>query len=148
MAGRDLFAAPLSKGRDLFAPKVYANPNLLALPGPIGGIAAALGLNGMPQIDNGQPWQEPGSIVPVQFQEGTGKMRGAVPGLVSDLMKAIEAPGKAASGEYGIEIDEVTGRPTPITNDMIGDTVSLATMGVGGVPAAAGKAASTAALKA
>jgi hypothetical protein len=74
-------------------------------------------------------------LAPVQFKEGTGEMRWAVPRIVTDTINAISAPGKAARGDYGIEIDPETGRPTPITNDMISDTMGLAGL-VGLEPAA------------
>lgn len=79
-------------------PTAYANPNLSNLPfvGPALGLA---GFNGMPQMDNGEPWGPPGVIAPVQFQEGTGKMRAAMPSSLSDLWEAIQLPGKVASGE-------------------------------------------------
>jgi hypothetical protein len=74
-------------------------------------------------------WREPGTIVPVQFSED-GQARWAVPKLVSDTIKAIEGPGKAMRGEYGLEIDPATGRPTPITNEMIGDAMGGASLGL------------------
>lgn len=74
-------------------------------------------------------WREPGAIVPVQFSED-GQARWAVPTLVTEAIKAIEAPGKAMQGGYGIEIDPATGRPTTITNDMISDTMGTAGFGL------------------
>lgn len=74
-------------------------------------------------------WRDPGMIVPVQFSED-GQARWAVPQIVTETIKAIEGPGKAARGEYGMEIDPETGRPTTITNDMIGDTMGTAGMGL------------------
>lgn len=70
-------------------------------------------------------WREPGMIVPVQFNTDGGA-RWAVPQMVTELIKAVEAPGKALRGDYGLEIDTATGRPTPITNEMIGDTMGTA----------------------
>jgi hypothetical protein len=74
-------------------------------------------------------WREPGMIVPVQFSEDH-QWRWAMPQMVTETIKAIEAPGKALKGEYGMEIDPETGRPTTITNEMIGDTMGLAGLGL------------------
>lgn len=90
-----------------------------------------------------EKWSEPGMIVPVQFKEGTGEARWAVPGIITDTIKAIEGPGKALQGEYGIEVDEATGRPTAITNDMIGDTMGTAGLGLTAFNPAARAAASS-----
>ena len=71
-------------------------------------------------------WQEPGAIVPIQFQRGTGAMRLAVPGLVTDAINAMAAPGKAIRGEY----DEVEvlpdGSVSRFDPDMMNDATSLA----------------------
>lgn len=74
-------------------------------------------------------WREPGMIVPVQFSED-GQARWAMPQMVTETIKAIQAPGKALQGEYGMEIDPATGRPTTITNEMIGDTLGTAGLGL------------------
>lgn len=74
-------------------------------------------------------WAPPGMIVPIQFPEegqNGGWPRLAVPQMVTETIKAIQAPGKALQGEYGVEIDPDTGRPTTVTNGMIGDTMGLA----------------------
>lgn len=74
-------------------------------------------------------WSEPGAIVPVQFNSDGGA-RWAVPKIVTETIKAIEGPGKAMRGEYGLEIDPETGRPTAITNEMIGDAIGGAGLGL------------------
>lgn len=75
-------------------------------------------------------WAEPGVLAPIQYQLGPdGKpvdWRFAVPRIVTDTIKAVEAPGKALQGGYGLEVDQETGRPTPITNEMISDTMGTA----------------------
>lgn len=70
-------------------------------------------------------WRDPGMIVPVQFSED-GQARWATPQIVTETIKAVQAPGKALRGEYGMEIDPSTGRPTTVTNEMIGDTMGTA----------------------
>jgi hypothetical protein len=80
------------------APTTFTNPNLAGTPflGPLLGMA---GFNGIPQLDNGEPWGPPGVLAPVQFQEGTGKMRMAMPSALSDFLGAAQLPGKVLSGE-------------------------------------------------
>lgn len=73
-------------------------------------------------------WREPGTIVPVQFSED-GQARWAVPKLISDTIKAIEGPGKAMRGEYGLEHHPEYGYTT-ITDDMIGDAMGGASLGL------------------
>lgn len=82
-----------------------------------------------PAPDPNEGWGPPGTIVPVQFSDD-GQARWAVPQMVTEALKAIEAPGKAMRGDYGLEIDPATGRPTTITNDMIGDTMGAAGFGL------------------
>lgn len=81
-----------------------------------------------------EAWQEPGVLVPLQFPENSdtngGWPRLAVPQIVTDTITAVAAPGKALQGEYGMEIDPATGRPTTITNQMIGDTMGTAGLGL------------------
>lgn len=69
-------------------------------------------------------------IVPVQFKEGTGEARWAVPKVVTDLGNALSSVGKAATGQYGLEVDPATGRPTTMTNEMIGDAMGGASLGL------------------
>lgn len=86
-------------------------------------------------------WADPGVLAPIQYQLGPdGKpvdWRWATPRIITDAISAMEAPGRALQGDYGIEIDEATGRPTPITNEMIGDTLGAAGFGLGAMNPAA-----------
>lgn len=81
-----------------------------------------------------EDWAEPGVLAPIQYKLGPDgrpvDWRWAAPRIVTDAIKAIEAPGRALQGEYGLEIDDTTGRPTPITNEMIGDTMGAAGFGL------------------
>ena len=91
-------------------------------------------------------WREPGMIVPVQYSDdGPGQpasqWRWAVPGLVTDTIKAIEGPGKAARGEYGLELDPITMQPTAITDEMMGDAMGGAGLGLTTLSPAAGAGA-------
>jgi hypothetical protein len=85
-------------------------------------------------------WREPGMLVPVQFSED-GQYRWAVPQLVTDTIKAIEGPGKAMRGEYGLELDPITMQPTPITDEMMGDAMGGAGLGLTTLSPAAGAGA-------
>src|SRR5690606_35964487 len=49
---------------------------------------------------------------------------------LTDIGNAMSSVTKAATGQYGIEIDPETGRPTAITNDMIGDAMGGASLGL------------------
>lgn len=85
---------------------------------------------------------ERAALLPMETNKTTGERRLAWPQIAVDAADALMAPGKAINGEYGLEIDEATGRPTPITKDMIGDAAGLAGMtmlseGVAPVQAAA-----------
>lgn len=79
-------------------------------------------------------WAEPGMLAPIQYKLGPdGKpveTRWAVPRIITDTIKAIEAPGKALQGEYGLEIDPETYHVAPITGEMIGDTLGTAGLGL------------------
>lgn len=75
-------------------------------------------------------WAPPGMLAPVQFKEGTGEMRWAVPQAITGMGDAISSVGKAITGQYGIEIDPETGRPTTMTNEMMGDAMGAASMGL------------------
>lgn len=75
------------------------------------------------------PYGPPGSIVPIQFQEGTGKPRIAMPQLLTDAWNAIQAPGKAVQGQYNeLPIDNATGQVAPFDPRMIDDATNLASM--------------------
>lgn len=110
--------------------------------------AAATGagapVQGMPQpFANSQPvtpraapqpnWQQPGAIVPIQFptnkQTNGGWPRLAVPQLATDAWNAVQAPGKAMSGEYDqLEVDPQTGAVAPFDTRMMDDAANLASM--------------------
>lgn len=88
--------------------------------------------------DPNEGWGEPGTIVPIQFKEGGGDWRFATPKIVTDTANALSSVTKAATGQYGMEIDPATGRPTTITNEMIGDAMGGASLGLTSLnPAAA-----------
>lgn len=82
--------------------------------------------NFQPQPAAATKWQDPGVLVPIQYSEDGSQSRWAVPQIVTETIKAIEAPGKALRGDYGLEADPETGRVTPITQEMIGDTLGTA----------------------
>lgn len=78
-------------------------------------------------------WSQPGMVVPIQFPENGqngGWPRLAMPQMLTDMQHGIESVTKAATGGYGIEIDPATGRPTTITNGMIGDAMNASSMGL------------------
>lgn len=80
--------------------------------------------------DPNEGWGPPGMIVPVQFKEGTGEPRLAMPQVLTDMGNALSSVTKAATGQYGLEIDPATGRPTTMTNEMIGDAMGGASLGL------------------
>lgn len=86
----------------------------------------------LPQISNPnpeQPWDAPGSIVPIQFQQGTGAARLAVPSLVTDAMGAFQAPGKALQGGYDeLQVNPESGAVSPFDPRMVDDAANLASM--------------------
>src|SRR5690554_6225360 len=75
-------------------------------------------------------WQQPGVLAPVQFKKGGGEWRWAMPQVLTDAISAIEAPGKAMRGDYGLELDPVTMQPTAITDEMLGDAMGGAGFGL------------------
>ncbi len=79
-------------------------------------------------------WQDPGVIVPMQFpKDGNtngGWPRFSMPQMLAGLGDAASSVTKAATGQYGMEVDPSTGRPTTMTNDMIGDAMSGASLGL------------------
>lgn len=88
--------------------------------------------NKLPQVSNPnpeQPWDAPGSLVPIQFQQGTGNARLAMPSLITDAISAVQAPGKALQGGYDErQIDHQTGALSPFDPRMVDDAANLASM--------------------
>jgi hypothetical protein len=77
-------------------------------------------------------------LLPMETNLDTGERRLAWPQIAVDIGGGLAAPGKAARGEYGLEIDPDTGRPTTISNEMIKDTMALSA-----IPAMGGTAGPT-----
>lgn len=80
------------------------------------------------------PEWERGMLAPVERNPETGELRWAMPQIMIDAIGGMMAPGKAARGEYGLEIDEATGRPTTFTGDTIKDTMALSGAVMSGGP--------------
>lgn len=80
------------------------------------------------------------SLYPLERNTETGEMRLAVPKIVTEALKASEVVGKAATGQYGMEIDPATGRPTTITDEMLADAMAAAGMASPGTPGVGGAA--------
>lgn len=80
-------------------------------------------------------WQEPGAIVPIQFNN-QGGFRPAVPQLATDAWNAIQAPGKAFNGQY--DQVEVSGDGSVSAFDprLVEDATNLASMVTPVTPAA------------
>jgi hypothetical protein len=74
------------------------------------------------------------SLYPVERNSETGEMRPAVPSIVTSAIEAAKAPGKAVTGEYGLEVDPETGAVAPFTGPMMDDASALAGMATMGVP--------------
>lgn len=73
------------------------------------------------------PYGPAGVLAPVQFQEGTGKPRLAMPQLLTDAWNAVQAPGKALQGQYDqVEVNTETGDVSPFDPRMVDDAASLA----------------------
>lgn len=77
-------------------------------------------------------WRDPGMIVPLQFSDdGPGapasQWRFATPQIVTETVKALEAPGKAMRGDYGWAADE-QGTVRPDIDAMIPDAMGLASL--------------------
>jgi len=81
----------------------------------------------------GNAWER-GTLLPVEVNKLTGERRLAVPQVAIDLGNAFQAPEKARTGGYGMEIDPETGRPTTITNDLIGDALGVSGVALPGAP--------------
>jgi hypothetical protein len=64
-------------------------------------------------------------LLPMEKNRDTGEARLAWPQIAVDIGNAVTAPGRAARGEYGLEVDEATGRPTTFTDATIKDTLGL-----------------------
>lgn len=84
----------------------------------------------LPQISDPNPepaWGAPGVLAPVQFQEGTGNARLAVPSVITDLLPALAAPGRALQGGYDqLRVEPETGAVEPFDTRMMDDSASLA----------------------
>jgi len=81
-------------------------------------------------------WGAPGALVPIQFQEGTGAARLAMPQLLTDAWNAIQAPGKALQGEYDEVRVGADGAVEPFDRRMMDDAANLASMVTPVTPAA------------
>lgn len=79
-----------------------------------------------------------GTLLPIETNRVTGANRLAMPQFLLDIGNAISAPGKALSGDYGMEVDPKTGRPTLMTQEMTGDAAGLAGLLAGGSAAPRG----------
>lgn len=93
-------------------------------------IVREMGASAQSPADN---WQQPGSLVPIQFpadaQTNGGWPRLAVPQLATDAWNAVQAPGKALRGEYDqLEVDPQTGAVAPFDTRMMDDAANLASM--------------------
>lgn len=87
--------------------------------------------NSLPQISDPAPeapYGPAGAIVPVQFQEGTGQPRLAMPQLLTDAWNAVQAPGKALQGEYDELRVSPEGAVEPFDRRMTDDAANLAGM--------------------
>lgn len=90
-----------------------------------------------------EPEWRRGSLAPVERNEQTGELRPAVPGVILSAVDALMAPGKAARGEYGVEVNSETGAVSPFPAEMMDDASALAGLVGGGAPQAAGAALRT-----
>jgi hypothetical protein len=126
-------SAPLASAAApaVVSPRPAADPYLADLPVP------GTGPGYEPPKAPDTSWQEPGAIVPIQFQNGTGNARLAVPGIISDAWDAVQAPGKAARGGYDeVAIDPSTGDVDPFDPRMVSDAQNLASMVTPATPGA------------
>lgn len=84
-----------------------------------------------------QPKEEERGAISPFFRKSDGSYGWAVPQIAVDIGNALTAPGRAWRGEYGLEIDNETGKVSPVTDSMMRDAASLATLvpasGVGGM---------------
>lgn len=89
-------------------------------------IARELGAAGAQSGLQSGEWGKPGVLAPIQFQKGTGAWRLAMPLMVSGLLDAAQAPGRALQGEYDERtIDPVTGQVSLFDPRMVEDAQTL-----------------------
>lgn len=136
MPPRDLFAQPQQAApRDLFAAPITPSavrpvPATAASASPMSDFLMPPGAEGYvpPAPKPPVTWQEPGAIVPIQFNS-EGGARPAVPRLITSVIDAVMAPGKAWNGEYDERaVNPETGEVAPFDTRMVDDAANLASM--------------------